>query len=411
MRLTAIKTAKPTIMMLRVRSSRDSCLSITLPFQRIADCKGDALGVQPAQPCNRAPIRLDFGRLPLSDPDAILLSRMNSIGNSAALWIGFSLFILFMLSLDLGLFNRKAHAIRYREAAIWSVVWITLAMLFAGIVFWYQGTDLGLKFLTGYVIELSLSVDNLFVFLLIFSFFKVPAKVQHRVLFWGVLGALVMRLTMIFIGAALINRFHWIIYLFGAFLVYTGIKMFRQEDTDIQPEENPVVRAVTRYIPITRHYEGKHFFTRVNGKLTGTLLLLVLVIVEVTDLVFAVDSITAIFAITTNTFIVYTSNVFAILGLRSLYFLLAGVVEKFQYLRTGLAIVLSFIGVKMLIVYWHLEIPIHISLIVVVGVLLTSIIASMIWPKEAEMDIDVELPEDFDAPFEDEESEVKTVEK
>ncbi len=179
---------------------------------------------------------------------------MNSIGNSAGLWIGFSLFILFMLSLDLGLFNRKAHTIRYREATIWSAVWITLAMIFAGIVFWYQGTDAGLKFLTGYVIELSLSVDNL------------------------------MRLTMIFIGATLINRFHWIIYIFGGFLVYTGIKMFRQEDTDIQPEENLIVRAVTRYIPITRHYEDQKFFTRVDGRLTGTLLLLVLVIVEVTDL-------------------------------------------------------------------------------------------------------------------------------
>ena len=328
---------------------------------------------------------------------------MNSIGNSAALWIGFSLFILFMLSLDLGLFNRKAHAIKYREAAIWSAVWVTLAMIFAGIVFWYQGTDLGLKFLTGYVIELSLSVDNLFVFLLIFSFFKVPAKVQHRVLYWGVMGALVMRLTMIFVGAALINRFHWILYLFGAFLVYTGTRMFRQEDTDIQPEENPVVRAVTRYIPITRHFEGKHFFTRVNGKRTGTLLLLVLVIVEVTDLVFAVDSIPAIFAITTNTFIVYTSNVFAILGLRSMYFLLAGVVEKFQYLRMGLAIVLTFIGGKMLIEGFHIVIPVWLSLIVVGVVLLASVVASILWPKDAEMDIDVDLPEDFDSPFEDEE--------
>jgi tellurite resistance protein TerC len=327
---------------------------------------------------------------------------MNAIGNSATLWIGFSLFILLMLSLDLGLFNRKAHAIRYREAAIWSGVWITLAMIFAGIVFWFQGTDLGFKFLTGYVIELSLSVDNLFVFLLIFSFFKVPAKVQHRVLFWGVMGALVMRLTMIFIGAALINRFHWIIYIFGAFLVYTGIKMFRQEDTDIMPEENPIVRAVTRHIPISRHYEGENFFTRVNGKLTGTLLLLVLIIVEVTDLVFAVDSIPAIFAITTNTFIVYTSNVFAILGLRSMYFLLAGVVEKFQYLRMGLAIVLTFIGVKMLIEAVHILIPVKVSLIVVAVVLLASVAASIIWPKEAEMDIDVDLPEDFDPPFEDE---------
>ncbi|HSS22072.1 MAG TPA: TerC family protein [Pyrinomonadaceae bacterium] len=327
---------------------------------------------------------------------------MNSIGNSAALWIGFSVFILFMLSLDLGLFNRKAHAIRYREAAIWSAVWITFAMIFAGIVFSTQGTDLGFKFLTGYVIELSLSVDNLFVFLLIFSFFKVPAKVQHRVLFWGVMGALVMRLTMIFVGATLINRFHWILYIFGAFLIYTGIKMFRQDDSDLQPEDNPLVRAVTRYIPITRHYDGENFFTRVQGKLTGTLLLLVLVIVEVTDLVFAVDSIPAIFAITTNTFIVYTSNVFAILGLRSMYFLLAGFVEKFQYLRMGLAIVLTFIGVKMLIEVFHVVISVKISLIVVATVLLSSVAASLIWPKDAEMDIDVEMPEDFGSTFEDE---------
>src|SRR6267143_436862 len=328
---------------------------------------------------------------------------MNSIGNSAGLWIGFSLFILFMLSLDLGLFNRQAHAIKYREATIWSAVWISLALIFAGIVFWYQGTDLGLKFLTGYVIELSLSVDNLFVFLLIFSFFKVPAKVQHRVLFWGVLGALVMRLTMIFIGAALINRFHWIIYVFGAFLVYTGIKMFRQEDTDIQPEENPIVRALTRRIPITRHYEDEKFFTRVDGKRTGTLLLLVLLIVEVTDLVFAVDSIPAIFAITTNTFIVYTSNVFAILGLRSMYFLLAGVVEKFHYLKIGLAIVLTFIGAKMLIVAVHINIPIWISLVFVAVVLLSSVAASLVWVKHADTNIEVDLPEDFDSPFEDEE--------
>ena len=372
----------------------------------MADCKGERLSTQPAQLIGPRSGRYRSGsdlssQLPLSDPDGILLTRMNSIGNSAGLWIGFSLFILIMLSLDLGLFNRKAHAIKYREATIWSIVWITLAMIFAGIVFWNQGTDLGLKFLTGYVIELSLSVDNLFVFLLLFSFFKVPAKVQHRVLFWGVLGALVMRLTMIFIGAALINRFHWIIYVFGAFLVYTGIKMFRQENTDIQPEENPIVRAVTRHIPITRHYEDQKFFTRVDGKRTGTLLLLVLVIVEVTDLVFAVDSIPAIFAITTNTFIVYTSNVFAILGLRSMYFLLAGVVEKFQYLRMGLAIVLTFIGAKMLLEAFHIVIQVRISLIAVATVLLASVIASILWPKQAEMDIDVDLPEDFESPFAD----------
>ena len=330
---------------------------------------------------------------------------MNPMGSSTWLWIGFSVFILLMLSLDLGLLNRKAHTIKYREAATWSVVWVTLAMIFAGLVFYYQGTTRGFEFLTGYLIELSLSVDNLFVFLLIFSYFKVPSKYQHRVLFWGVMGALIMRLTMIFIGAALIQRFEWIIYIFGAFLVYTGIKMFKQEELDIQPEDNPLVKFVTRFIPITRHYEEQKFFTRVNGRLMGTLLLLVLVIVEVTDLVFAVDSIPAIFAITTNTFIVYTSNVFAILGLRSMYFLLAGVVEKFQYLKMGLAIVLTFIGVKMLVVAVDVHIPIWFSLMFVAVVLLSSVVASLIWPKDCEMDIDVDLPEGFDAPFEDVESE------
>ena len=333
---------------------------------------------------------------------------MNAMGSSTWLWIGFSAFILLMLSLDLGLLNRKAHTIKYREAATWSAVWVTLASLFAGLVFYYQGTTRGLEFVTGYLIELSLSVDNLFVFLLIFSYFKVPAKYQHRVLFWGVMGALVMRLTMIFIGAALINRFHWIIYIFGAFLVYTGIKMFRQEELDIQPEENPVVKLVTRYIPITHHYEEQKFFTRINGKLTGTLLLLVLVIVEVTDLVFAVDSIPAIFAITTNTFIVYTSNVFAILGLRSMYFLLAGVVEKFQYLKMGLAIVLTFIGLKMLVVAVGIHVPIWISLAFVGVVLVSSVIASLIWPKDAELEIHVDLPEDFDPPFEDDDENNET---
>ncbi len=330
---------------------------------------------------------------------------MESISSTAALWIGFSVFILLMLSLDLGLFNRRAHAIKYREAAIWSGVWVGLATIFAGIVFYYQGSERGLEFVTGYLIELSLSVDNLFVFLLIFSYFKVPSKFQHRVLFWGVMGALVMRLTMIFIGAALINRFHWIIYIFGAFLVYTGIKMFTQQDTDFRPEENALVRLVTRVVPMTHTYDEKKFFTRVNGRLMGTLLLLVLVIVEVADLVFAVDSIPAIFAITTNTFIVYTSNVFAILGLRSMYFLIAGVVEKFHYLKIGLAIVLTFIGVKMLIVAVHILIPIWFSLAFVAVVLLSSIVASLLWAKHADTHIEVDLPEDFDSPFEDEEVE------
>src|SRR5215211_7046560 len=323
---------------------------------------------------------------------------MEALSGANWLWVGFSLFILLMLSLDLGLFNRKAHTIKYREAWIWSGVWVTLALCFAGLVFHYQGSQRGLEFLTGYLIELSLSVDNLFVFLLIFSYFKVPARFQHRVLFWGVMGALIMRLTMIFVGAALLDRFHWIIYIFGGFLIYTGIKMFRAEEIEVQPEQNILVRVVTHFLPITRHYEEDKFFTKENGKLTGTLLLLVLMVVEVTDLIFAVDSIPAIFAITTNTFIVYTSNVFAILGLRSMYFLLAGVVEKFRYLRLGLAIVLTFIGLKMLLGAVGFHIPIKISLVFVAVVLVGSVVASLVVAPEGEKTITVDLPPDFDLP-------------
>src|SRR6202165_1522955 len=282
---------------------------------------------------------------------------MQSFATSTVAWVGFCIFILVMLAIDLGLFNRKPHEISYRNAAVWSAVWVTLALIFAGLLFGPLGWELfgaashqkALEFLTGYLIELSLSVDNLFVFLLIFSYFKVPPKYQHRVLYWGVLGALIMRVTMIFIGTELIDRFHWIIYIFGAFLVYTGVQMLRGGAVEIEPEHNPVVRFVTRYVPITRHYERRKFFTVVDGKRVGTLLLLVLIVVEVTDLVFAVDSIPAIFGVTTDRFIVYTSNVFAILGLRTFYFLLAGVVEKFHYLKVGLGIVLGFIGVKMLL--------------------------------------------------------------
>jgi len=324
---------------------------------------------------------------------------MNTIGSSTWLWLGLSIFIVTMLSLDLGLFNRKAHTIRYREAWIWIGVWVTLALIFAAVVFHYQGHVRGLEFLTGYVIELSLSVDNLFVFLLIFSYFKVPAKFQHRVLFWGVMGALIMRLTMIFVGAGLINRFHWIIYIFGGFLVYTGIKMFRHEEIDIQPDQNLAVRIVTRLLPITRHYEDDKFFTKIDGKRAWTLLLLVLTVVEVTDLVFAVDSIPAIFAVTRDTFIVYTSNVFAILGLRSMYFLLAGVVEKFRYLRTGLAIVLTFIGIKMLLGAVHFEIPILISLGVVVLVLAGSVVLSLLIPCKPDTTMKVDLPPDYNLPL------------
>lgn len=330
---------------------------------------------------------------------------------STLAWVGFCVFILAMLAIDLGVFNRRPHEISYKNAAVWSAVWVSLALIFAALLFGPLGWELfgaarhqkALEFLTGYVIELSLSVDNLFVFLLIFSYFKVPRKYQHRVLYWGVLGALVMRVTMILAGTELIQRFHWIIYIFGAFLVYTSVQMFRGEEAEIEPEHNFAVRIVTRYIPIVRHYERRKFFTFVDGKRVGTLLLLVLVTVEVADLVFAVDSIPAIFGVTTDRFIIYTSNVFAILGLRTFYFLLAGVVEKFHYLKYGLGIVLGFIGVKMLLPlavklltmgFYRLgydglvpyiqraeHIPIGIALGVVALVLLASVAASLIWPK------------------------------
>jgi len=337
---------------------------------------------------------------------------MHSIATSTLAWVGFCVFILAMLAIDLGVFNRKPHEISYKNAAIWSGVWVALALVFAGLLFGPLGWELfgaarhqkALEFLTGYLIELSLSVDNLFVFLLIFSYFKVPPKYQHRVLYWGVLGALIMRVTLILIGTELIDRFHWIIYIFGAFLVYTGVQMLRGGEIDIEPEQNPAVRFVTRYVPITRHYERRKFFTVADGKRVGTLLLLVLIVVEVTDLVFAVDSIPAIFGVTTDRFIVYTSNVFAILGLRTFYFLLAGVVEKFHYLKIGLGIVLSFIGVKMLLPLlseilaagFHAlgyetlaaytrgvhDIPIGLALGLVALVLLASVAASLIWPRQ-----------------------------
>ncbi len=337
---------------------------------------------------------------------------MHSLATSTLAWAGFCIFILVMLAIDLGLFNRRPHEISVRNAAVWSGVWVALALLFAGLLFGPLGWELfgaarhqkGLEFVAGYLIELALSVDNLFVFLLIFSYFKVPPKYQHRVLYWGVLGALVMRVAMILAGTELIDRFHWIIYIFGAFLVYTGGEMLRGGKTEIEPEENPVVRFVSRYVPIARHYERRKFFTVVDGKRVGTLLLLVLIVVEVTDLVFAVDSIPAIFGVTTDRFIVYTSNVFAILGLRTFYFLLAGVVEKFHYLKIGLGIVLSFIGVKMLLpllakvlgtafhalgykavadwVHGVHDIPISIALGIVAAVLLASVGASLRWPRK-----------------------------
>lgn len=297
------------------------------------------------------------------------------------LWIAFNVFVLGMLALDLGVFHRKAHAVSIKEASIWSVVWITLAMIFNLGIYFAWGPEKALEFLTGYVIEKSLSVDNLFVFLMIFQYFNTPSEYQHRVLFWGILGALILRAVFIAAGAALLHNFHWMIYVFGGFLVVTGIKMFLQGDEKIEPEKNPVVRLFERFVPIIKKYEGQKFFIRCDGKLYATLLMLVLVVVETTDVIFAVDSIPAIFAITNDPFIVYTSNVFAILGLRALYFMLAGVMEMFVYLKVGLSFVLCFVGVKMMLVDIY-KIPIGVSLSVIGGVLALSILMSWLIPPK-----------------------------
>ena len=311
------------------------------------------------------------------------------------LWVGFNVFVLLMLAVDLGVFHRKAHAVSIREAITWSVVWIALAMLFnLGLyLFWdklapgsaYSNSQAALAFFTGYLIEKSLSVDNLFVFVLIFTFFAVPAIYQHRVLFWGILGALLMRGILIAVGAALLKEFHWIIYVFGAFLIFTGIRMALHRNEEMHPEQNPLVKWLRRVIPVTETYEDDHFFIRRAGRLMATPLFLVLVLIESTDLIFAVDSIPAIFAVTQESFIVYTSNVFAILGLRSLYFLLAGVVDKFYYLKLGLSVVLVFVGIKMLIVDIY-KIPVGLSLAVIFAVLTISIAASLWRAKRTPID-------------------------
>ena len=295
------------------------------------------------------------------------------------LWIGFTVFVLGMLALDLGVFNRKAHEVSHREALLWTLVWIALAVSFNTWIFLRFGRQPGLEFLTGYLIEYSLSIDNLFVFLLVFRYFAVPKQSQHRALFWGILGALVMRAIFILVGAVLLESFHWVIYLFGGFLVFTGIKMLGGAEIEIHPERNPVVRLFQRFVPVTGQYDGARFLVREGGRRLATPLMLVLVVVEATDLVFAVDSIPAIFAVTRDPFIVYTSNIFAILGLRSLYFLLAAAMTKFHYLKLGLGAVLSFVGAKMLLSDYY-EIPILASL-VVVGVLLGgSMLASLLRP-------------------------------
>ena len=298
------------------------------------------------------------------------------------LWVGFNVFVLLMLALDLGVFHRKAHVVTFKESIAWTVVWVFLAMLFNLGLAHYAGPDKGMEFLTGYVIEKSLSVDNVFVFVLLFSYFAVPPVYQHKVLFWGILGALIMRAIMIGIGAILITKFVWIIYVFGAFLILTGIKMIVKREEEIHPERNPVVRWFKKLMPVTTDYRGDKFFVRENGVRHATPLFVVLLLVEFSDLIFAVDSIPAIFAVTKDPFIVYTSNVFAILGLRSLYFALAGVMDKFHYLKIGLGVVLTFVGVKMLLGHTEWKIDTHLSLGVIVTILTASVLASLVWPRK-----------------------------
>jgi len=301
--------------------------------------------------------------------------------NQILQWVAFNIFVLVMLALDLGVFHRKAHVIKIKEALIWSAAWITLALLFnLGVYFW-RGPETALEFFTGYLIEKSLSVDNIFVFLLIFSYFGVPPLYQHKVLFWGILGALIMRAVFIAMGITLIEKFHWTIYLFGAFLILIGMKMAVQKERKIQPERNPLLRLFRRWVPVTEDYAEGRFVVKRAGSYLATPLFIVLVAVETTDIIFAVDSIPAILAITLDPFIVYTSNVFAILGLRALYFALAGVMELFHHLHYGLSVVLVFVGIKMLITDLY-KIPVSIPLSVVAGILLISVMASIFDKKK-----------------------------
>ncbi len=296
-------------------------------------------------------------------------------------WIGFLVFVFLMLALDLGVFHRKSHEVKIKEALIWSFVWITLALVFNYGIYVFMGEEKALEFLTGYVIEKSVSVDNLFVFIMIFTYFNVEPKYQHKILFWGILGALIMRAIFIFTGVALINKFHWIIYIFGAFLIFTGIKMLFHKDEKIDPDKNPLVRLFKKFMPVTTTNHGNKFFVKIGVKTFATPLFIVLLLVEFTDLIFAVDSIPAILAITNDTFIIFTSNVFAILGLRSLYFALAGITKYFYYIKYGLSAVLVFVGIKMTIVDIY-KIPINYSLLTILVILLISICASLLFPKK-----------------------------
>jgi tellurite resistance protein TerC len=293
------------------------------------------------------------------------------------LWIGFIAFVLLMLAVDLGVFNRKDHVVGFREALTWSGVWVTLALVFSALVWLNFGAQRGIEFLTGYLIEKSLSIDNIFVFVVIFAALGIPAIYQHRVLYWGIVSALVLRAVMVVGGAAVLARFHWLIYVFGAFLIVTGVKLYLQRGKTENPEDGWVMRLARRVIPATSRLDGNHFITKENGRRFATPLLMALILVEVTDVVFAVDSIPAIFAVTLDPFIVFTSNIFAILGLRSMFFLLAGLVDKFRYLKVGLAAVLVFVGIKMSIVEVY-KMPPLVSLVVILGILTTSVVASIL---------------------------------
>jgi len=300
-------------------------------------------------------------------------------------WIGFIAFIILLLTVDLGIFHRKSHEVKIKEALLWSAVWISLALIFNYGIYVFLGEEKALEFLTGYLIEKSLSVDNLFVFIMLFTFFDVQPKYQHKVLFWGILGALILRAIFIFSGVALISKFHWIIYIFGAFLVFTGIKMLFHKDEGIVPDRNPLVRLFKKFFPVSEQIYGSKFFVKLNSKTVATPLFIVLLVVEFTDLIFAVDSIPAILAISNDTFIIFTSNVFAILGLRALYFALAGITKYFHYLKYGLSAILVFVGIKMVIVGYY-KIPIVYSLLTILGILLLSVLASVMF-KNNENDI------------------------
>jgi tellurite resistance protein TerC len=299
------------------------------------------------------------------------------------MWVVFNLFVLAMLALDLGVFHRGSHEVKIKESLIWSGVWIALALLFNLGVHYWRGPDEALEFLTGYLIERALSVDNVFIFLLVFSYFRVPARYQYRVLIWGIVGALVMRAIFIFAGISLIERFHWIIYLFGALLVLTGVKMAMEKDREIHPEKNPALKLLRRLMPVTNDYHEGRFFVKQAGRYFATPLFVVLLVIETTDVIFAVDSIPAVLAITLDPFIVYTSNVFAILGLRALYFALAGVMQLFHHLHYGLSAILVFVGAKMLLADIY-KIPVWVALGVVAGILLTATLASIVFPRKIE---------------------------